>query len=70
MTRKGRSLVISFKPYESLRGFAEFKTHVKSVIIYDTPGWYAVVAELDEPNRQEFLWYPYGTVAIYEEKRA
>lgn len=68
MTRKGGTLAISFRPYESLTGFAKFKTHVKGVVIYDIPGWCAIVAELDEPNRQEYLWYPHGTVAIYEEK--
>jgi hypothetical protein len=70
MTRKGGTLAISFRPYESLTGFAKFKTHVKGVVIYDIPGWCAIVAELDEPNRQEYLWYPHGAVAVYEEKRA
>lgn len=69
MTTDGARLIIHLRPFESLTGLASFKTHVKKVTIQDIPeGWSAIHAELDEPNRQKFLWFPYGSVAIYKER--
>jgi hypothetical protein len=71
MTTDGARLIIHLRPFESLTGLASFKTHVKKVTIQEIPeGWSAIEAELDEYNRQKFIWFPHGSVAIYKERPA
>ena len=72
MTVEGSKLIIQLRPFESLTGLADFKTHVKTVTIHETASchWFPVEVELDECNMVKWLYFPHGSVAVYKERPA
>ena len=66
-------LIIHLRPYESLIGLLKVKTMVKQVAIRDFPNMFVSLEcwfDLSEMTSTELVYFPYGLVAIYNERRA